>query len=137
MATNTAGDVGREHPLQMVHYLRKGITFADDGSSVTVGTLPSGALVCPGLSAVAVTTAFNGNSSNVCDIGISGTAEKYASDLALGTLGWIELDVITEASGNSSLTTAAETILAGVTSTAAASAGAAEVVVSFIPDNDG
>lgn len=137
MATNTAGDAGREHHLQMVHYLRKTITKDDAGTTVTVGVLPAGALVLPAISGVYVTTAFTGDTTNTVDIGITGSLEKYASDLALGTLGHIELDVITDASANSSLTTAAETILAGVVSTANPGAGSAEIIIAYIPDNDG
>lgn len=137
MATDTAGNVGREHHLQMVHYLRKTITFGDNGDTVTVGVLPAGALVVPAISGVYVTTAFTGDTTNTVDIGITGALEKYASDLALGTLGHIELDVISDSSANSSLTTAAETILATVVSTADAGAGSAEIIIAYIPDNDG
>lgn len=117
----------------MVHYLRKDITYADNGKTVEVGTIPSGSLVLPAISGVYVTTAFNGDTTNTADVGITGTLEKYASDLALGTLGHIELDVITDASSNSSLTTADETIYSVVTSTASASAGAATIVMAYIP----
>ena len=133
MATNTAGTTARELPIQAVHYLRKTITYANDGDTVTIGTIPSGSLVLPGLSGIAVTTAFDGDATNTADIGISGSTTKYAGALALGTLGWIELDVITESSANSSLTTAAETIIATVIATA----GSAEVIICYIPDNDG
>lgn len=135
MATNTAGDVAQVYPQNMVHYIAKTITFADNGNAVEVGTIPAGAVILPGLSACAVHTAFDGDTTNTVDIGISGTAEKYASDLALGTLGWIELDVVTEASGNSSKTTAAETILATVVSTASAAAGEATIIMAYVvPD---
>lgn len=137
MATGTAGDSGRVHNVQCVHYLRKTITFADAGTTVTVGTIPAGSLVLPELSGVYVTTAFNGDTTNTCDIGISGTTEKYSSDLALGTVGYIEQDVITGSSASVGLTTAAETIIATVVSTASASAGSAEVIFCYIPDNDG
>lgn len=137
MATNTAGSEARQYHQQMVHYLRKTITYENNGDTVVVGYLPAGALVLPGLSAAAVTTAFNGDTTNTVDIGITGATTKYASALALGTLGWIELDVITEASGNSSLTTAVEEVIATVISTASATAGSAEIVVAYIPDNDG
>ena len=137
MATNTAGDTGQAYVSNQIHYIAKTITYADNGKTVTIGTIPSGALVLPGVSGIAVTTAFNGDTTNTSDIGISGTTTKYASALALGTLGWIELDVITEASGNSSLTTAAETIIATVVSTASASAGSAVVVIAYIlPDRN-
>lgn len=136
MATNTAGDVAREHPLQMVHYLRKTITFANNGQAPVVGYLPAGALVLPAISGAYVTTAFNGDTTNTVDIGITGSATKYASALALGTLGHIELDVISDSTNNSSLTTAVEEVIATVVSTASASAGSAEIIMAYIPDND-
>ncbi len=137
MTTNTAGSTAREHPHQQIHYLRKTITFAHDGRTVVVGYLPAGALVLPAVSGAYVTTAFDGNATNTADIGITGSTTKYASALALGTLGHIELDVITDASGNSSLTTAVEEVIATVISTASATAGSAEIIVAYIPDNDG
>lgn len=137
MATNTAGSNARQFHTQQVHYLRKTITYLDGGDTVTVGTIPAGSVVLPGLSGIAVTTAFNGDTTNTSDLGISGSTTKYASALALGTLGWIELDVITESSASSLLTTADETIIATVVSTASASAGSAEVIIAYIPDNDG
>lgn len=137
MATNTAGSAARQFHHQMVHYLRKTITYADNGDTVIVGYLPAGAVVLPGLSAAMVSTAFNGDTTNTVDIGITGSTTKYASALALGTVGWIELDVITESAATSTLTTAVEEVIATVVSTASASAGSAEIVVAYIPDNDG
>lgn len=137
MATNTAGSAARQYHQQMVHYLRKTITYADNGDTVIVGYLPAGAVVLPGLSAAMVSTAFNGDTTNTVDIGITGSTTKYASALALGTVGWIELDVITESAATSTLTTAVEEVIATVVSTASASAGSAEIVVAYIPDNDG
>lgn len=133
MPTNEVGGKGRVYHQQQIHYLCKEITFADDGEAISVGFLPKGALVLPAISGCYVTTAFNGDTTNTVDIGITGALEKYASDLALGTLGHIELDVITDASNNSSLTTAEEEILASVTSTASASAGEAYIVIAYIP----
>lgn len=135
MATNTAGDSGRDYHQSMVHYLAKTITYGDAGDTVTIGVLPSGALVLPAISGAYVTTAFTGDTTNTVDIGISGSTQKYASALALGTLGHIELDVITDSSANSSLTTAAETIIATVVSTADPDAGSAVIVVAYLmPD---
>lgn len=137
MATNTAGSTARQFHQQMIHYLRKTITYADNGKTITVGTIPSGSIVLPELSGIYVTTAFNGDTTNTADVGISGSTQKYSSALALGTLGFIEQDVLTTSANSSLLTTADETIIATVTSTASASAGSAEVVMAFIPDNDG
>lgn len=137
MATNTAGSTARQFHQQMIHYLRKTITYADNGKTIAVGTIPAGAIVLPELSGVYVTTAFNGDTTNTVDIGITGTTQKYSSALALGTLGFIEQDVLTTSAASSLLTTADEAIIATVVSTASASAGSAEVVMAFIPDNDG
>jgi predicted RecA/RadA family phage recombinase len=137
MATGTAGSTAREYHQNVVHFLRKTITYADNGTTVTIGTLPSGALILPELSGVYVSTAFNGNATNTLDVGITGTLEKYSSDLALGTAGFIEQDVITTSSATVALLTSDETIVGVVTSTAAASAGSAEVIIAYIPDTDG
>lgn len=135
MATNTAGDTGQVYHTNQVHYLAKTITYADNGKTVTVGTIPSGAVIIPGLCGVAVNVAFNGDATNTVDVGISGSTTKYSSALALGTLGWIEQDVLTESAASRMDTTAAETIIATVVSTASASAGSATVVMAYVlPD---
>lgn len=135
MATGTAGTTARKYPYQMVHYLRKSIDYTMNGTTVTIGIVPAGALILKPASGVAVTTAFNGNSSNVLDVGAStdsGT-NNLATQLALGTTTFVPLD---EAVGDY-LVASDTTIQALVTSTASASAGAAEVIIAFIPDNDG
>ena len=120
---------------QQVHYLRTGITFADDGTTVTVGVIPANSLILKPLSGVAVTTVFNAGSPNVLDIGPStdsGT-DLWATDLALGTLAFVPLD---EAVTN--LVTVETTVQAAVDLTGtAATTGAAEIVICYIPDNDG
>lgn len=134
MATNTAGSVARNFNKQMIHYLRKGITFADDGTTVTVGTIPAGSLVIKPISGVAVTTVFNAGSTNVLDIGPStdsGT-DLWATDLALGTLGFIPLDeAVTNLVSVDTIVQAAVDL-----SGTAATTGAAEIVIAYIPDND-
>jgi hypothetical protein len=103
---------------------------------VTVGYLPPGAVVIPGISGIAVNTVFNGGSTNTCDVGIVGNTTKYSSALALGTLGWIESDVITESSGTALATTAEEKVIATVVSTASASTGSATVIVAYVIPED-
>jgi hypothetical protein len=124
----------RLHHTQQVHYLRKGITFADDGTTVDVGTIPAGSLILKPLSGVAVTTVFNAGSTNVLDIGPStdsGT-DLWATDLALGTLAFVPLD---EAVTN--LVSVDTFVQAAVDLTGtAATTGAAEIVICYIPDND-
>lgn len=133
MATGTAGSVAKEYHTDQIHYLRKDITYADDGKTVVVGYLPTGAVVLPAVSGAYVGTVFNGGSTNTADIGITGNTTKYASALALGTLGHIELDVITDSSGNSSITTAVEEVIATVVCTANGSTGLAAIVLAYLP----
>lgn len=134
MATGTAGTVARQFHTQQIHYLRKSITYADDGTTVTVGTIPAGSLILKPISGVAVTTVFNAGSTNVLDIGPStdsGT-DLWATDLALGTLAFVPLD---EAVTN--LVSVDTVVQAAVDLTGtAATTGAAEIIIAFIPDND-
>lgn len=134
MATGTAGGTARQYHTQQVHYLRKSITFSDNGTAVTVGYIPAGALILKPLSGVAVTTAFNAGTANVLDIGTSDNDDLFGTDLALGTTNFIPCD---ENVGGY-LVAADTTITATVAlSGTAATAGAGEVIIAYIPDNDG
>jgi len=133
MATGTAGSAARDLNLQMVHYLRKSITYADNGTTVTVGTIPAGSVLVKPISGVSVSVAFDGNATNTLDIGPStdtGT-NLWMTIGALGSIAFVPLD---EAVTN---TVSVDTIVqAAVVSTASASAGTAEIIICFIPDND-
>ena len=135
MATNTAGTVARDYGMQLLHYLRKTIDYTMDGTTVDIGYIPAGALVLKPASGVHVTTAFNGGSTNTLDVGPStdsGT-NLWATVLALGTATFVPLD---EAVGG--FTVSVDTLVqCKVVSTASASAGEGEVVIFYVPDNDG
>jgi hypothetical protein len=135
MATNTAGTAARQYNQQMVHYLRKGFTFSDDGLTLTVGIVPVGAIVIR--AGVVVSTAFNAGTTNVLDIGTSGDTDGFATDLALGTIGVIVADEM--ATTNDAGPYASDTTIQAVVDLTgtAATAGAGEIWVEFIPDNDG
>ena len=45
MATGTAGTVAREFHTAQTHYLTKAITYADNGSTLSMGYAPAGAIV--------------------------------------------------------------------------------------------
>jgi hypothetical protein len=128
MATNTAGDTGQMYHTNQIHYLSKKITFADAGTTVTVGTLPPNAAVIRG--GVVVTVAFNGDSSNVLDIGVTGNTDDFATDIALGTIGVIAADDM--ATATSAFSASARTVVAPVVSTADADAGVGYVFVEYI-----
>lgn len=133
MTTGTAGTTARQYSQQMVHYLRKGITYADDGTTVDVGTIPAGSLILKPLSGVYVNTAFNGATTNTLDIGPStdsGT-NLWGTLLALGSIAMVPLDEAV------AMSVSVDTLVqAAVVSTTGASAGEAEIVIAFIPDND-
>ena len=123
----------RETHLQLVHYCRKGISYTDNGLTVDIGTIGANALILKPISGVAITTAFNGGTTNTLDIGPStdtGT-NLWATLLALGSVGYVPLD---EAVTN--MVTVESYMQAYVVSTASASAGSAEILIAFVPDND-
>lgn len=137
MATNTAGTVARDYQKQLVHYVRKHITFADEGNEVVVGYLPAGASVIGG--GVHITTAFDDTST--IDVGFkdgNSTADPnaYGTALVATALGFIALDelaAVTNIQQTEDFTVTA-TLNDG---TGAVSAGAADVIVTYVLDNDG
>lgn len=129
---------GKQYELDVVHVLRKAISYTDNGTTVSVGWLPPGAIVIGG--GVAVTAAFNGDTTNTADIGfrnaVDGTADdtnEYATALALGTAGYIAMDEL--ATAGDIYTASGCEVVAVVTSTASASAGTGVVVVEYVVDN--
>jgi hypothetical protein len=90
MATGTAGTVARDYHTAQVHYLTKSFTYADDGSTLSMGYVPAGGFVVRG--GVIVSTAFDAGSTNVLDIGTASDTDGFATDLALGTIGVITAD---------------------------------------------
>ena len=130
MATGTTA---RVYPYQLIHYLRKGFTFADDGSVLTVGIIPAGAQILRALSGVEVNVAFNAASTNVLDIGTTANDDLYATDLALGTIAFVPLDEAVSMTVAAATTITATVDLTGT----AATTGQGEIVIAFLPDNDG
>lgn len=133
MATGTEATTARQYSQQLVHYLRKRITYEDNGNTVDVGTIPAGALLLKPLSGVFVNVAFDGGSTNTLDIGPStdsGT-NLWATLLALGTIAFVPLD-----ESVTMLVTDDTKVQAKVVSTASATAGEGVIVIAYIPDND-
>lgn len=135
MATGTAGTNARQYHQCMVHYLRKAIAYTDgQTATVTVGTIPAGALVND--VAVTVTTAFNNGTTNTLNIGTVADPDGFATAVALGTVGRIAAD---ELATSNDLYVTADTVITAThaSSGTAATAGQAIVVVTFTTDNDG
>ncbi len=110
MATDTAGDFGQEYPQNMVHYLAKTFTFADDDVVKVVGYLPPRAVVIE--AGVVVTTAFVGGSP-VAELGIIGDADAYGTALVMTTAGRI---IDTAINANDDYSTSAKTAVVSLTS---------------------
>lgn len=136
MATGTAATSARQYHTTQVHYLRKRITFADEGDEVTVGYLPAGASVIGG--GVHIVTAFDDTST--IDVGFkdgNSTADPnaYATALTATGIGYIvfdELGATTNIQQTEDFTVTA-TLNDG---SGAVSAGAADVIVQYVVDND-
>jgi hypothetical protein len=132
MATGTAGTSARQYHTAQVHYMRKQITFADFGTTVTVGVMPANACVIGG--GVHVTTAFNSSGTEVLDVGFIGSttdADGYATDLTLTAVGFIALDEL-GSTANIMQTVDTTVTCAPAQSVADATAGVAEVIVLYV-----
>jgi hypothetical protein len=129
MATGTAGTSARDFHTAQVHYLTKEFTYADDGSTLTLGVVPAGGYVVRG--GVVVKVAFDAGSTNVLDIGTSSDTDGFATDLALGTIGVIATDEM--ATTNDAYCSSDTTIQCVVDLTGtAATAGTAMAWVEYI-----
>lgn len=126
--------VARQYNQQMIHFCRKSITYSDNGTALEVGILPAGALILKPLSGVHITTAFNAGTNNYLDVGTTADDDLFGTDMSLATATFVPLD---EAIGGYLLASATRiTATVGLTGTAATT-GAGEVVIAYIPDTDG
>jgi hypothetical protein len=136
MPTGTVATTARRFHTQQTHYLRKRITFADFGATVTVGVIPAGASVIGG--GVHVITAFNSSGTDLLNVGFIGSttdANGYATDLTLAAVGFIPLDEL-GATTNIQQTVDTTVTCAPAQSVADATAGVADVIVLFVVSND-
>jgi hypothetical protein len=136
MATGTAATTARQYHTAQVHYLRKRISYTDEGDVVTVGYLPAGASVIGG--GVHIVTAFDDTST--IDVGFkdgnsTDDPNAYATALTATAIGFIPLDEL------GATTNIQQTEDFTVTATlndgsGAVSAGVADVIVTYVVDND-
>lgn len=85
----SARDIG----YGVVQYLRKKITYLDNGTTITVGKIPPYAVVTGG--GLHVVTSFNDSGTDVFDVGFIGAttdADAYATQLTGAAVGFIVLD---------------------------------------------
>lgn len=133
MTTNTPGTQARQLPWQAVHYLRKSVTFAVENVQVKVGTIPAGSIILYPSSGVHVSTAFNDTGTDTYDLGTLASATLFASAVTLAA-GFCAID-----ENVAGLKVAADTDVYfrynGENNNA--STGEGDVLVAFIPNNDG
>ena len=123
----------RQSEHQLVHYLRKSIAYTDNGTALAVGTLPAGAVILKPGAGVSVSEAFNAGTTNTLNIGTTADDNLYGTLLALGVTTFVALDEAVSNTVASDTEITATVVLTGT----AASAGAGEVIIPYIPDNDG
>lgn len=114
-----------------IRYLRKDFTFADDGTVISLGSVPANALILYQLSGVQVEEVFNAGTLNELDIGTSGNDDLFATNIALGAVGWKPLD---ENVAGYRVSTATElTATVNLTGTAATT-GIGCIVIAYCPE---
>src|SRR5262249_16302061 len=91
--------VARDAGFQLVHYLRKTVTFRQNGADVEIGPSPANSWVAGG---VAVSTIFQGTA--IIDVGYASDSlgakvgQAYASALSIGTTAaFVALDELNNA----------------------------------------
>lgn len=126
--------IPRQYSQEVVHYLRRNVTFADFGrGALLVGTIPAGSVILKPNSGVNVHTVFNSSGTDLLDVGVVNTGlnddDFLATDLSLATLGFQALDEAV--SFYVSLDTDITATLAQ--SVADATTGVAQIVIAYIP----
>ena len=132
MATNTAGDVGRQHPWSMVHYLRKYFTYADAGSTLDLGTMPPGHCVID--AGIVVIEVFNAGTNNRADLGTEDDTDDFGTDLSLLTKGRIVGDELATSDNLYSTSAKKAQVVVDVTGTAATTGKAVAYVAYTVPE---
>jgi hypothetical protein len=126
---------GRQLSQQVIHFLRKTISYADGQSAIiTVGRLPAGAVVLAPMSGVCVTTVFNDATNKLVKIGVTGDDDIFDASASVATAGFVpthEANVFLIGSAD------IDVLCTHMRTGTAATAGAAEVVIAYIPDTDG
>lgn len=130
MATNTAPlrPSARELREQVVHTIRKTVTFADTAFSFPA-SLPDGALISRTL--VLIETAFTAGASLTVGTTVGGTDIVAAADSVATAAGAKRPDT-----GSLKGRVVGDTVLYG-TVIGAPTAGVATIVIEYVPNNDG
>jgi hypothetical protein len=138
MATGIQGSTARQNRTQETHYLRFAVNYNDQGLAAGVGKqwLPKGAIIVG--SSVYVGTAFNAATTNIVTVGINSAA--YDNIVAAGDA---DESAVALTNGIKPTGTALGPLAADsqvfvkyAQTGTAATAGAAVVMIQYIPNND-
>jgi hypothetical protein len=137
MTTGIPGSTARRNQTQQVGYLRFSINFNDVGiaSGVNKQWLPAGAVITD--TSVYVGAAFNAGTTNVITVGLGASNNTIVASGQV-TPGAVGLTNAIPPTGNA-LGPLASDLQVNMTYTqtgAAATAGAAVVMIKYIPNND-
>lgn len=121
----------RNDSYQNIQYLTKDVTFADNGTQITMGKIPAGSLIVKPISGVQINEAFNAGTNNYIQIGIDSNDDLYGTNLAGGTVTFVPLD---EAVAFKVLVDTIITIKVDLSGTAATT-GKATGLIAFVPPN--
>ena len=118
----------RQFHTQQTHYLRRRVNFNDPGiaAGALVGTLPAGAMIVS--QNVRVATAFNAT-TNALNVGTTAGGTQLFTDAA--TAG-----ARTPTIANLSFAADADILVQHAQTGTAATAGVADIVIGFVPNND-
>jgi hypothetical protein len=114
---------------QQIHYFRKRVNYNDSGiaAGVLMGTLPAGAMIT-NLN-VRVNTAFNAGTTNALNVGTTAGGTQVFTDAA--TAG-----ARSPAIPNLSFATDTDLYASYAQTGGAATAGQADIIISYAPNND-
>lgn len=121
--------IPRQLHTQQVHYFRKRVNYNDAGiaSGVAFATLPAGAMIVS--QNVRVNTAFNAGTTNALNVGTTAGGTQVFTDAA--TAG-----ARSPAIANLSFAADTDLYVAYAQTGAAATAGQADIVIGYAPNND-
>jgi len=128
----------RQTQYQQSHYFRKRVNWNDAGiaAGINIGTLPAGAVLLD--AAARINTAFNAATTNVLQMGITPTGgEILASAVVLaGATGFKSAKTGTAFAAAATLATDTDVYVSYTQTGTAATAGQADLVVQYAPNND-
>lgn len=121
--------IARQLHTQQIHYFRKRVNFNDAGigAGVVFATVPAGSMIV--LQSVRVSTAFNAATTNALNVGTTAGGTQLFTDAA--TAGARQPTI-----ANLSFAADADLFVQYAQTGTAATAGVADIVIGFVPNND-